>query len=155
MLRSVASRCGSLMIAATRSRVPQHIGATSVRMSSHGAADAEEFDTRYEAYFNKPDIDGWEVRKAMNDLHGMDLIPEPKILIAAMKACRRINDHSLAVRYLEAVKDKCATEEHKIWPFIMQEIQPTLKELGISSVEEMGYDKPELALKSVYDMHDE
>ena len=88
-------------------------------------------------------------------LQGMDLIPEPKIVIAALNACRRVNDHSLAVRYLEAIKDKCATEEHKIWPYMMQEIGPTLKELGISTIEEMGYDKPELALKSVYDMHNE
>jgi len=36
---------------------------------------------------------------------------------------------------------------------LFQEIQPTLQELGISSVEEMGYDKPELALKSVFDVH--
>ena len=37
-------------------------------------------------------------------IQGHDLVPEPKIIVAAMKACRRINDHSLAVRYLEAVK---------------------------------------------------
>lgn len=30
----------------------------------------EEFDARYEAYFNRPDIDAWEIRKAMNDLAG-------------------------------------------------------------------------------------
>ena len=34
----------------------------------------------------------------------------------------------------------------------VQEIQPTLDELGLNTVEELGYDKPELALKSVYDM---
>ena len=28
----------------------------------------EAFDTRYEGFFNRPDIDGWEIRKAMNDL---------------------------------------------------------------------------------------
>lgn len=35
--------------------------------------------------------------------------------------------------------------------FLPQEIGPTLKELGISTPEELGYDKPELALASVYD----
>lgn len=34
---------------------------------------------------------------------------------------------------------------------VLQEIQPTLSQLGISTPEEMGYDKPELALESVYD----
>jgi len=75
----------------------------SVRCS-HTQETDEEFDTRYERFFNRPDIDGWEIRKAVNDLQGYDLVPEPKIIIAAMKACRRVNDYALAVRFLEAVK---------------------------------------------------
>ena len=35
---------------------------------------------------------------------------------------------------------------------MLQEIQPTLKELGILTPEEMGYDKPEFSVKDVYDM---
>ncbi|CAF4360515.1 unnamed protein product, partial [Rotaria magnacalcarata] len=38
------------------------------------------------------------------------------------------------------------------WPWILQEIRPTLNQLGLSTPEELGYDKPELALKSVDDM---
>lgn len=30
---------------------------------SHGTETDEEFDQRYECFFNRPDIDGWEVRK--------------------------------------------------------------------------------------------
>lgn len=74
-------------------------------MSKHGKQESdEEFDSRYEAYFNRHDIDGWEIRKAMTDLTGMDLVPEPKIISAAMRACRRVNDFALAVRYLESIK---------------------------------------------------
>lgn len=40
------------------------------------------------------------------NLQGEDLVPEPRIIIAALKACRRLNDYSLAVRYLEAVQVK-------------------------------------------------
>lgn len=105
----------------------------------------EEFDQRYIKYFSKPDIDGWEIRKGINDMHGHDLIPEPKIMIEVLKACRRVNDHSLAVRYLEAVFLK-AEHEKKIVDYLMSEIKPTLNELGISTPEEMGYDEPELAL---------
>merc|ERR1711976_352859 len=119
----------------------------------HGIPEtAEEFDARYENFFNRPDIDGWEIRKAMNDLQGEDLVPEPKIIIAAMRACRRVNDYALAVRYLEAVQEKCGNRVKEIWPYIKQEIKPTLDELGILTPEEMGYDRPELALKDVYDM---
>lgn len=35
---------------------------------------------------------------------------------------------------------------------MLKEISPTLKELGILTPEEMGYDKPELACKDVLDM---
>lgn len=108
---------------------------------------------RYENFFNRSDIDGWEVRKGMNDLCGMDLIPEPKIIVAALKACRRVNDYALAIRYLEAVKEKCGPKVGEIYPYIIQEIRPTLSELGIETPEELGYDKPELALQSVYDIH--
>lgn len=105
----------------------------------------EEFDQRYLNYFNKPDIDGWEVRKGINDMHNFDLVPEPKIMSAVLKACRRVNDHSLAVRYLEAVFRK-AEYKKEIVDYLMEEIRPTLNELGISTPAEMGYDKPELAL---------
>lgn len=89
----------------------------------------------------------------MNDICGMDLVPEPKIVVAALKACRRINDFALAVRFLEAVQAKCGPKVGEIYPYILQEIRPTLTELGINTPEELGYDKPELALQSVYDMH--
>lgn len=111
------------------------------------------FFGRYVAYFDRPDIDGWEVRKAINDLCGEDLVPEPKIIIAGLKACRRVNDFALGVRFIEAVKSKCGNHVNEIYPYIIQEIRPTLKELGLNTPEELGYDKPELALQDVYDIH--
>lgn len=36
---------------------------------SHGVEETdEEFDQRFINYFNRPDIDHWEIRKAMNEL---------------------------------------------------------------------------------------
>lgn len=121
-------------------------------MSKHSTETDEEFDSRYEAYFNRPDIDGWEIRKAVNDLTGMDLVPEPKIITAALRACRRVNDYALAVRFLEAVEFKTDGKK-EIYNYILQEIQPTLDELGIDTPQKLGYDKPELALESVNDIH--
>ena len=34
-------------------------------MSSAVVESDAEFDARYEAYFNRKDIDGWEIRKVM------------------------------------------------------------------------------------------
>ncbi|CAG9804394.1 unnamed protein product [Chironomus riparius] len=127
-------------------------GVQSVRNSSHSTETDVEFDARYEAYFNRADIDAWEARKAMNDLLGMDLVPEPKIVSAGLKACRRLNDYALAIRWLEGVKDSCGPHVNTIWPWMVQEIRPTLTELGVETPEELGYDQPELALKSVFEM---
>lgn len=79
----------------------------------------------------------------------MDLIPEPKVIIAALEAARRLNDHSVAVRFLEALRWK--SRGHKeIYPYLLQEIRPTLTKLGISTPEELGYDQPELSIHNVF-----
>ena len=48
---------------------------------------------------------------------------------------------------------KCGPRKKEIWPWVAQEIQPTLDELGIYSPAQMGYDKPELACPDVFEMH--
>ncbi|XP_025076896.1 cytochrome c oxidase subunit 5A, mitochondrial-like [Pomacea canaliculata] len=153
MLR-LTQRLSSTLQCVSRCALLQNPAAAAVAVrQKHGKVESDEaFDARYESFFNRSDIDGWEIRKAMNDLQGEDLVPEPKIIIAAMKACRRVNDYALAVRYLEAIQDKCGGRVKEVWPYIKQEIKPTLDELGILTPEEMGYDRPELALKDVYDM---
>ena len=50
-------------------------------------------------------------------------------------------------------QDKCGNRVGTIWPYIESQIQPALDELGILTPEQMGYDKPELALQNVEDMH--
>ncbi|KAK7807914.1 hypothetical protein U0070_023946 [Myodes glareolus] len=107
----------------------------------HGSHETdEEFDARWVTYFNKPDIDAWELRKGMNTLVGYDLVPEPKIIDGALRACRRLNDFASAVRILEVVKDKAGPHK-EIYPYVIQELRPTLNELGISTPEELGLDK--------------
>ncbi|ALC47021.1 CoVa [Drosophila busckii] len=133
------------------------VGITSSRVVavrySHGAEEsAEDFDKRYEKYFNRDGIDGWEIRKGMNDLLGMDLVPSPKIIESGLRACRRVNDIALAIRWMEGCKDKCGDQKATLYPYLLERVTPTLKELGIPTIEELGYDKPELALKSVFDM---
>lgn len=149
MLRAAAGQLSQVIrgsFGATRA-----VAITAVRHSSHSTETDAEFDARYEAYFNRADIDCWEARKAMNDLLGMDLVPEPQIVAAGLKACRRLNDYALAIRWLEGVKDSCGPHKSTIWPYMVQEIRPTLTELGIETPEELGYDQPELGLKTVFE----
>jgi hypothetical protein len=47
---------------------------------------------------------------------------------------------------------KGGKKKNVIWPYIMQEIGPTMEELGISTLKEMGYEEPELWLENVDDM---
>lgn len=63
-----------------------------------------------------------------------------KIIDAALRACRRLNDFASAVRILEVVKDKAGPHK-EIYPYVIQELRPTLNELGISTPEELGLDK--------------
>ncbi|MEE6513400.1 hypothetical protein FKM82_020995 [Ascaphus truei] len=137
-LRSL-TRCRSpLQPSVTASCSP---AALAARCYSHAKHESdEEFDARWVTYFNKPDIDAWELRKGMNTLIGYDLVPEPKIVDAALRACRRLNDLASAIRILEAVKDKAGPHKD-IYPYVIQELRPTLDELGISTPEELGLDK--------------
>lgn len=85
----------------------------------------------------RPDIDAWELRHGLNELYGHDLVPEPKIIVAMLHACRRLNDFPLTVRILETINDKGAGSE-EIYNYILNEIKPTMEELGVSTPEELG-----------------
>ncbi|XP_017341573.1 cytochrome c oxidase subunit 5A, mitochondrial [Ictalurus punctatus] len=140
MFRSAVRLSFSAARSITQAR-PQNIAPLASRCYSHGKQETdEEFDARWVTYFNKPDIDAWELRKGMNTLIGYDLVPEPKILEAALRACRRLNDLGSAIRILEAVKDKAGPHK-EIYPYVIQELRPTLNELGIPTPEELGIDK--------------
>ncbi|RMB94560.1 hypothetical protein DUI87_29372 [Hirundo rustica rustica] len=108
MLAASASLLRRCAVSGLRAAVRRPAGPAAVlpaRCYSHGSQESdEEFDARWVTYFNKPDIDAWELRKGINTLVGYDLVPEPKIIDAALRACRRLNDFASAVRILEVVK---------------------------------------------------
>ncbi|XP_003386898.1 PREDICTED: cytochrome c oxidase subunit 5A, mitochondrial-like [Amphimedon queenslandica] len=99
--------------------------------------DADDFDQRWVDYFSNKEIDDWELRQGLNKLYGMDLVPEPKIVVAMIEAARRLNDIAMAIRILEAVKEKAAGNK-EIYSYIIKEIKPTLDELGLNTPEELG-----------------
>ncbi|KAJ9583183.1 hypothetical protein L9F63_022473 [Diploptera punctata] len=133
-------------------RLASHCGHQyTCNMPLHEEESDQEFNHRWEAYFNNPDLDGWDCRQGINLLAGVDAIPEPQVQIAILRACRRLHDFSMAVRYLECMKDKANAADKKIYPYILQEIRPVLDELGINTPEELGYDKPELQMINVFE----
>ena len=119
----------------TRATVSSH---SWKRYASKKAEESDEaFDARWEAYFNRDDIDSWELKKGLNDLYGHDLIPEPKIVAAMLRAARRLNDIAMAIRILEAVKEKAAGNR-EVYSYVIDAVKPTLEELGLDTPEELG-----------------
>lgn len=115
------------------------------------------FLNRFITAFNNPKIDGWDLRSWLQKLHLEDCVPPPEIVCCALRACRRLNDLALAIRFLEALRVcsirsnfqsqmKCTVIDGS-YEWLIGEIEPTLKELGIPKLSELGYDKPELAWK--------
>lgn len=72
MLRAVVTRAASAARTGllTSRRATAVTGTQSVRASHESTETDEEFDERYVKFFNRNDIDHWEIRKAMNDLAG-------------------------------------------------------------------------------------
>ena len=64
-------------------------------------------------------------------------MPEPRIVVAMLKAAKRLNDVPMAVRILEAVKEKAAGDQ-RIYTYIIGAVKPTLEELGLNTPEELG-----------------
>ena len=90
----------------------------------------------------RKDIDNWEIRKGVNELYGHDLVPEPRIVNAMLRACRRLDDFAMAVRLLEIIKLKCdESGDKEIYNYIIQSCKPTIDELGIETVEGLGLTK--------------
>ena len=87
MLSVLSRRVASCLSSGVVRQLPR-LSAARLMSSAVVESDAE-FDARYVAYFDRADIDGWEIRKGMSDLVAMDLVPEPTIVAAALRACRR------------------------------------------------------------------
>lgn len=100
----------------------------------------QEFDDRFEDWFNSDELDDWELRQGLNVIYGHDLVPESRVVAAMLRAARRLNDVAMSIRILEAVNEKGANNK-EIYDYIIQSVRPTLDELGISTPEELGLDK--------------
>lgn len=79
----------------------------------------EEFDQGWINYFSEESLDDWELRRGINVLYGQDAIPDPKIVVAVLRAARRQNDVATAIRFLEAVKEKTAGNSN-IYSYILK-----------------------------------
>ncbi|SGY20268.1 BQ5605_C017g08561 [Microbotryum silenes-dioicae] len=107
----------------------------AVRHSSHAAAeDYESFNRRYADFFASAQ-DLFELQRGLNNCFAYDLVPSQQVVEEALKAARRVNDYSTAVRIFEGLKEK--TENATQYQAYVTETAPLRKELGVSLKEEL------------------
>jgi len=112
---------------------------TSFVRHSSGAVvvSDEEKNAAWIAFFENADTDYIDYRCGMMDVFQEDDMAEPAVLQAALYACRRLNNLPLAMRTLEMIKIKCG-HRADVYDYLMQELKPTLDDLGLHTVEEYG-----------------
>jgi len=118
---------------------PAAVTTSLVRHSSGGAVvvSDEEKNAAWIAFFENPDTDYHDYRAGFMDVFEEDDMAEPAVLQAALYACRRINNLPLAMRTLEMIKIKCG-HRADVYDYLMQELKPTLDDLGLHTVEGYG-----------------
>ncbi|KAI9886985.1 MAG: Cytochrome c oxidase subunit 6 [Watsoniomyces obsoletus] len=116
---------------------------TTMRASStqmgHEEETFDEFNARYEKEFDGVQ-DVFELQRNLNNAFAYDLVPSTSVIIAALKAARRVNDFPSAVRIFEGVKAK--VENKGQYKEYLDELKEFRDELGVPLKEEMYPDMP-------------
>ncbi|WWC89908.1 uncharacterized protein L201_004837 [Kwoniella dendrophila CBS 6074] len=113
---------------------------TAVRFASGGGAHAHEtesyesFNSRYQTFFTSVG-DLFELQRGLNNCFAYDLVPSTQVIDAALRASRKVNDYATAVRILEGVKEK--VENKNQYQAYLDELKPTIEELGITTSEQL------------------
>ena len=98
-------------------------------MSAHAQQQEtfESFTQRYVSFFQSVE-DLFELQRGLNNCFAHDLVPAPAVIEAALRAARRVDDYSTAVRILEGVKEK--VENKKQYEQYLEELKGITSELG-------------------------
>ncbi|KAG5338542.1 hypothetical protein E4T56_gene18610 [Termitomyces sp. T112] len=106
-----------------------------VRLASgHAQESYESFSERYVKFFQNAE-DLFEVQRGLNNCFAHDLVPSPSVVEAALRASRRVNDFSTAVRIFEGIKEK--VENKQQYQAYLEELKGIREELGINTKEEL------------------
>ncbi|KAH8921885.1 cytochrome-c oxidase chain VI [Atractiella rhizophila] len=102
--------------------------------SSHAEESYEAFNARYAQFFSTV-TDIFELQRGLNNCFSYDLVPALEVVNEALKASRRVNDFSTAVRVFEGLKEK--VENKGQYEAYLRETEGLRKELGVQTKEEM------------------
>lgn len=95
---------------------------------SHSEESFESFSERYVSFFQSVQ-DLFELQRGLNNCFAHDLVPAPTVIEAALRAARRVDDYSTAVRILEGVKAK--VENKTQYDAYLSELKGTKDDLGV------------------------
>ncbi|KAI9818238.1 MAG: Cytochrome c oxidase subunit 6 [Thelocarpon impressellum] len=112
---------------------------TTTRRQSDHEESFEEFTARYEKEFEGVQ-DVFELQRNLNNAFAYDLVPSPSVIIAALKAARRVNDFPTAVRIFEGIKAK--VENKGQYDEYLRDLKDVRDEMGVLLKEEMYPDQP-------------
>jgi len=109
---------------------------TFIRLAhnEHAQETFEVFSNRYVSFFqNVQDL--FELQRGLNNCFAHDLVPSPAVVEAALRAARRVDDYSTAVRIFEGIREK--VENKTQYQAYLEELKPVREELGIQTKEEL------------------
>ena len=96
---------------------------------AHTQESFEAFTERYVSFFQSVQ-DLFELQRGLNNCFAHDLVPAPTVVEAALRAARRVNDYSTAVRIFEGVREK--VENKQQYGAYLEELKSIREELGKS-----------------------
>ncbi|THH20513.1 hypothetical protein EW146_g854, partial [Bondarzewia mesenterica] len=94
--------------------------------TAHGQETFESFTERYVSFFQSAQ-DLFEVQRGLNNCFAHDLVPAPAVVEEALRAARRVNDYSTAVRIFEGIREK--VENKQQYQAYLDELKPVREEL--------------------------
>ncbi|KAN0065551.1 Cytochrome c oxidase subunit 6 [Thecaphora frezii] len=100
----------------------------------HEEESFEAFNARYVGFFDAVE-DLFELQRGLNNCFAYDLVPSPEVIESALRASRRVNDYSTAVRVFEGIKQK--VENEKQYHQYVDALKGVREELGIQLKEEL------------------
>lgn len=103
--------------------------------AGHEEESFEDFTKRYVSFFDQVE-DLFELQRGLNNCFAYDLVPAPEICESAIRASRRVNDFSTAVRIFEGIKEK--VENQGQYEQYLDALKPLREELGIPTKEELN-----------------
>ena len=97
--------------------------------------DYQRFVTQYVDHFKHCE-DEYELERGLNHVFSADWVPSLNVIEEALKASRRMNSFSTAVRVLEGLEQKSYKKEQ--YQLYLKELQPLLNELGVCDKNALG-----------------